>query len=83
VTTDPTALLWQDCALLVLDQRRLPGEEIPIEERDPTEVSADGVAFNPAFDVTPAALVNAVFTEAGVLEPPYEQSIARVAASAE
>ena len=32
-------------------------------------------AFNPAFDVTPAELVTAIVTEAGVLEPPYEESI--------
>jgi methylthioribose-1-phosphate isomerase len=57
------------------------GAEIPIEERDPAEVTGDGHAFNPAFDVTPAALVTSIFTEAGVLEPPYEESIARVAAS--
>ena len=31
-------------------------------------------------DITPAELVTAVFTEAGVLEPPYEESIARVVA---
>jgi methylthioribose-1-phosphate isomerase len=62
-----------------LDLRTASGADIPIEERDPAEVSADAGAFNPAFDVTPAELVTAVFTEAGVLEPPYERSIARVA----
>ena len=36
-------------------------------------------AANPAFDVTPAELVTAIFTEAGVLEPPYPEAIARVA----
>jgi methylthioribose-1-phosphate isomerase len=61
-----------------IDARTSRGADIPIEERDPTEVSADGDAFNPAFDVTPAELVTAVFTEAGVLEPPYDQSIGRV-----
>ena len=35
-------------------------------------------ALNIAFDVTPAELVTAIFTEAGVLEPPYEESIAGV-----
>ena len=50
---------------------------IPIEERDPAEVLEGGEAFNPAFDVTPAELVTAIVTEAGVLEPPYEESIAR------
>jgi methylthioribose-1-phosphate isomerase len=53
------------------------GREIPIEERDPAEVTTNADAFNPAFDVTPAELVTAIFTEAGVLEPPYGESIAR------
>jgi methylthioribose-1-phosphate isomerase len=61
-----------------IDRQTPRGEEIPIEERDPTEVAADGEAFNPAFDVTPADLVTAIFTEAGVLEPPYHTSIARI-----
>jgi methylthioribose-1-phosphate isomerase len=56
------------------------GAEIPIEERDPAEVVGNGQAFNPAFDVTPAELVAAIFTEEGVLEAPYEESIASVAA---
>jgi methylthioribose-1-phosphate isomerase len=63
-----------------IDPRTATGADIPIEERDPAEVSPAGDAFNPAFDVTPAELVSAVFTEAGALEPPYEESIARVAA---
>jgi methylthioribose-1-phosphate isomerase len=36
-------------------------------------------ALNLAFDVTPAELVTAIVTEAGVLEPPYEEAIAAVA----
>ena len=63
-----------------IDPHTASGADIPIEERDPAEVTGDGQAFNPAFDVTPAELVTAIFTEAGVLEPPYEQSIARVTA---
>jgi methylthioribose-1-phosphate isomerase len=62
-----------------IDPKTPSGKEIPIEERDPTEVTREGEAFNPAFDVTPAELVTAIFTEAGVLEPPYTTSIARVA----
>jgi methylthioribose-1-phosphate isomerase len=31
--------------------------------------------FNPAFDVTPAALVAAIITEAGVARPPFEPSL--------
>jgi methylthioribose-1-phosphate isomerase len=60
-----------------IDPATPSGREIPIEERDPAEVTRSGDAFNPAFDVTPAELVTAIFTEAGVLEPPYERSIAR------
>ena len=63
-----------------IDPHTASGADIPIEERDPAEVSANLAAFNPAFDITPADLVTAVFTEAGALAPPYEKSIARVAA---
>jgi methylthioribose-1-phosphate isomerase len=52
------------------------GEAIPIEERDPAEVSERSPARNPAFDVTPASLVTAIVTEAGVHRPPYEESLA-------
>lgn len=57
------------------------GADIPIEERDPIEVTCgygkqtapDGInVFNPAFDVTPAELVTAFITEKGVIYPPYE-----------
>jgi methylthioribose-1-phosphate isomerase len=63
-----------------IDPATPSGREIPIEERDPEEVTAASDAFNPAFDVTPAELVTAIITEAGILEPPYERSIARVTA---
>jgi methylthioribose-1-phosphate isomerase len=53
------------------------GEEIPIEERDPAEVSARFPARNPAFDVTPAALITAIVTEDGVHRPPYAETLAR------
>src|SRR4051812_27325918 len=59
-----------------IDPHTRDGKGIPIEERDPVEVAAEGHAFNPAFDVTPAELVTAIFTEAGALEPPYGESIA-------
>jgi methylthioribose-1-phosphate isomerase len=61
-----------------IDPHTPTGAKIPIEERDPAEVTKDGDAFNPAFDVTPGELVTAIFTEAGVLEPPYADSIARI-----
>ena len=64
-----------------LDPATPDGAAIPIEQRDPAEVAfIEGQpAANPAFDVTPAELVTAIFTEAGVLEPPYPEAIARVA----
>jgi methylthioribose-1-phosphate isomerase len=65
-----------------IDPEAADGRAIPIEERDPGEVldgpaPAGARALNLAFDITPAELVTAIVTEAGVLEPPYEQSIAR------
>jgi methylthioribose-1-phosphate isomerase len=68
--------------LSTIDPATPDGGAIPIEERDPAEVLADGDAFNPAFDVTPAELVTAIVTEAGVLEPPFADSIARAVAAA-
>ncbi len=52
------------------------GGDVPIEERDPTEISARFPARNPAFDVTPAALITAIVTEDGVNRPPYAQTLA-------
>ena len=54
------------------------GSQIPIEERNPIEIDrigntklcAEGVEFyNPAFDVTPANLINGIITEKGVIKP--------------
>ncbi len=54
------------------------GEEIPIEQRDPREIThgfgrqtaPDGInVYNPAFDVTPARLIRAIICERGVIEP--------------
>lgn len=56
------------------------GSVIPIEERDPREVQewggrrivpAASPARNPAFDVTPAALITAIVTERGIFRHPY------------
>ncbi|MBM3306504.1 MAG: S-methyl-5-thioribose-1-phosphate isomerase [Candidatus Aminicenantes bacterium] len=60
------------------------GGGIPIEERGPEEVREIGGRLvtlpyvevrNPAFDVTPAALITAIVTERGVCRPPYEKSL--------
>jgi methylthioribose-1-phosphate isomerase len=62
------------------------GDEVPIEQRDPEEVTSlagrslapDGVrAAHPAFDVTPHDLVTAIITENGVVEPPFETNLRR------
>ena len=71
--------------LSTIDRRTASGADIPIEERDPDEVvhafgkriaPRDTDALNLAFDVTPAELVAGLITDAGVLRPPYRESIA-------
>jgi methylthioribose-1-phosphate isomerase len=62
-----------------IDPHTSHGGAIPIEERDPSELGAGVPAVNFAFDVTPAELVTAIVTEAGLLEPPYDEAIAGVA----
>lgn len=61
------------------------GAAIPIEERDPAEVTSfrgapvapvGAAARHPAFDVTPAANISALITEAGVLRPPFAPALA-------
>ena len=58
-----------------LDPGAATGAAIPIEERDPREVSSRFPARNPAFDVTPAELVTAIVTEVGVHRAPYAASL--------
>ena len=71
--------------LSTIDRDTASGADIPIEERDADEVvhafgkriaPRDTEALNLAFDVTPAELVTALITDAGVLRPPYRESIA-------
>ena len=59
-----------------LDLSTPSGAGIPIEERDPAEVSPRFPARNPAFDVTPAELISAIVTEDGVHRQPYSASLA-------
>jgi len=62
------------------------GTHIPIEQRNPAEVTSIAgvqiapigvVAAHPAFDVTPADLISAIITEQGVLQAPYRESLRR------
>ena len=64
------------------------GDEIPIEERDPKEVThiqevpiaLEGVkAANPAFDVTPYNYVSAIITEKGIIRKPYTRELSKIA----
>ena len=58
-----------------VDPDTLTGADIPIEERDPGEITARFPARNPAFDVTPAELIAAIVTEEGVHRPPYAETL--------
>jgi methylthioribose-1-phosphate isomerase len=60
-----------------LDPSAATGAKIPIEERDPGEVSSRFPARNPAFDVTPGDLVSAIVTERGVHRPPFLETLPR------
>ena len=66
------------------------GEHIPIEERSAAEVThlkgvriaPDVPAAHPAFDVTPARYIAAIFTERGVARRPYLESLRTLAQQA-
>jgi methylthioribose-1-phosphate isomerase len=70
--------------LSTIDRETPDGSRIPIEERDPREIThafgkqtaPSGIeVYNPAFDVTPARYIKGIITERGILGPPYEESI--------
>ena len=70
-----------------LDLKIPDGSHIPIEQRDPSEVThisgvrvvPDGVpVFNPAFDVTPNSFVTAIITDRGIAVPPYIENLRRL-----
>jgi methylthioribose-1-phosphate isomerase len=72
-----------------IDLATATGAGIPIEQRDPREVThsngkqmtPNGVGIeNPAFDVTPAKYITAIITERGVLRAPFTDSIRAMAA---
>jgi methylthioribose-1-phosphate isomerase len=72
-----------------LDLTLASGELIPIEQRAASEVThvfgtpvaPEGIGVeNPAFDMTPQRYVTAIITEKGVAYPPFNESLARLAA---
>ena len=71
-----------------VDLATADGSGIPIEQRNPKEVThiagkqmvPDGVEVeNPAFDVTPAKYVSAIITERGIAKAPYTDSLRALA----
>ena len=67
-----------------IDLSLASGDAIPVEQRNPDEVTsiqgksiapAGVLAANPAFDITPAEYITAIITEKGVVRAPYEVSL--------
>lgn len=82
IVAGPTSTIDADCP---------SGDVIPIEERDPAEVhtvagasiSPSGTECrNPAFDITPAALISALVTERGVVSPVGAEQLRDLGATA-
>lgn len=71
-----------------IDMSIRTGEQIPIEERDPSEVTEmwyrermapEGVkVYNPAFDVTDHSLITGIITERGLCRAPYEEAFRKL-----
>ncbi len=70
-----------------VDMQLAHGDDIPIEERDPEEVTVirgqriapEGVAvLNVAFDVTPHRYLTGIITERGIAYPPFDISLRRI-----
>jgi methylthioribose-1-phosphate isomerase len=78
--------------LSTIDLNIPSGNHIPIEQRDPSEVtSVRGIsiaplgiqAANPAFDVTPQDYITAIITESGIIRPPYMEELRRVCSNSQ
>ena len=78
---------WVACPSSTFDADTATGADVPIEERSPDEVTdiagqrvaPDGVKVrNPAFDVTPAALVTGIITERGRITAPLGDGLAQL-----
>src|SRR5438876_10227598 len=72
--------------LSTIDLNISSGNHIPIEQRDPSEVTSVGgtsiappgiLAANPAFDVTPHDYITAIITDRGITRPPYVEELRR------
>jgi len=72
--------------LSTIDLKTADGSHIPIEERNPrevthvggTQVAPEGASiWNPSFDVTPNHLIAGIITERGIFRAPYTESLKR------
>lgn len=70
-----------------IDLKTLTGKEIPIEERDASEVinrfgqysaPQESKVYNPAFDVTPYENVTAIITEKGIVKAPFMENLKKL-----
>lgn len=70
-----------------IDLKTPTGKEIPIEERDSSEIinrfgvytaPKDVKTYNPAFDVTPHENITAIVTEKGIVYPPYAENFKKL-----
>ena len=70
--------------LSTIDLNTPDGDDIPIEERNPREVTHVGssqlapkgaLIWNPAFDVTPHQFIAGIITERGIFRAPYSESL--------
>jgi len=68
-----------------IDMNLTNGDQIPIEERNPEEITHIGnqnlvpegsQVINFAFDVTPAKYITAIITDVGIIYPPYKENLA-------
>ena len=73
--------------LSTIDMDLRTGREIPIEERHHDEIRRlgnfqlapkDVKVYNPAFDVTPSSLIEAIITDQGIVKAPYEENLAKL-----
>jgi methylthioribose-1-phosphate isomerase len=84
---------WHDIPFYVaaptstLDVSLASGQDIPIEERKPEEVTHLGgkritprgiKAFNPGFDVTPHSLIRGIITEKGIVREPFHKNLKKI-----
>lgn len=73
--------------LSTIDLETPTGEQIPIEERHPEEITHLGgqriapegtQVYNPAFDVTPNEYITAIITEYGILFGNYQEGLLKI-----